>query len=40
MQANDEVINWINDFKRKKLKPLPKDENYEFKVFETLRRNA
>lgn len=36
MQANDEVINWINCFKRKQLKPLPKDENYEFKIFDTL----
>jgi len=36
MQANDDVINWINDFKRKKLTPLPKDEGYELKVFESL----
>ena len=36
MQANDEVINWINHFKHKQLKPLPKDENYELKVFATL----
>ena len=38
MQANDEVINWINYFKRKQLKPIPRDENYEFKVFETLEK--
>lgn len=37
MQANDDVINWINEFKRKKLLPLPKDKNYEFKVFESLK---
>ena len=37
MQANDEVINWINAFKRKQLLPLPHDENYEFEVFETLK---
>ncbi|MBB4826401.1 hypothetical protein HNO89_003661 [Sporosarcina luteola] len=36
MQANDEVIDWINNFKRKKLMPLPKDDSYELKVFETL----
>lgn len=37
MQANDDVINWINEFKRKKLLPLPKDENYEFRVFKSLK---
>lgn len=37
MQANDDVIKWINEFKRKKLLPLPKDKNYEFKVFESLK---
>lgn len=37
MQANDEVINWINAFKRKQVLPLPHDENYEFKVFETMK---
>lgn len=37
MQANDEVINWINAFKQKKLLPLPHDENYEFQVFESLK---
>lgn len=37
MQANDDVIYWINDFKRKKLKPLPKDGNYELKVFESMK---
>lgn len=37
MQANDEIINWINQFKQKQLKPLPKDENYEFKVFASLK---
>lgn len=37
MQANDDVINWINEFKQKKLLPLPKDKNYEFKVFESLK---
>lgn len=37
MQASDEIINWINQFKQKQLKPLPKDENYEFKVFASLK---
>lgn len=37
MHANDDVINWINEFKRKRLLPLPKDENYEFKVFESIK---
>ncbi|MFJ7951300.1 DNA/RNA helicase domain-containing protein [Lysinibacillus sp. NPDC096418] len=37
MQANDDVINWINHFKQKQLKQLPKDENYEFKVFEYMK---
>ncbi|TQR14725.1 DUF2075 domain-containing protein [Psychrobacillus soli] len=37
MQANDDVINWINSFKRKKLKPFPKDKNYEFTVFENMK---
>ncbi|WP_332651786.1 DUF2075 domain-containing protein [Lysinibacillus sp. 54212] len=37
MQANDDVINWINHFKRKQLKPLPKDENYELAVFESMK---
>lgn len=37
MQANDEVINWINAFKRKQVLPLPHDKNYEFKVFETMK---
>ncbi|SIT74224.1 DUF2075 domain-containing protein [Edaphobacillus lindanitolerans] len=36
MQANDDVINWINDFKQKKVGPLPKDEGYELRIFETL----
>ncbi|MDI7744171.1 DUF2075 domain-containing protein [Lysinibacillus fusiformis] len=37
MQANDEVIEWINQFKQKRLLPLPYDEGYEFKVFGTLK---
>ena len=37
MQANDQVIEWINQFKQKRLLPLPVDENYEFKVFASLK---
>jgi uncharacterized protein len=37
MQANDEVIEWINLFKQKRLLPLPDDENYEFKIFKSLK---
>lgn len=36
MQANDDVINWINAFKQKQVLALPYDKNYEFKVFETM----
>lgn len=36
MQANDEVIDWINAFKKKEVHAIPKDENYDFKVFETM----
>ena len=36
MQANDEVIDWINAFKKKEVLEIPKDENYDFKVFETM----
>ncbi|WP_227939051.1 DUF2075 domain-containing protein [Alkalihalobacillus deserti] len=37
MRANDEVIEWINQFKQKRLLPLPVDEDYEFKVFGSLK---
>ncbi|GKV65543.1 MULTISPECIES: DUF2075 domain-containing protein [unclassified Sporosarcina] len=36
MQANDEVIDWINNFKRKRLTPIPIDEGYDLKMFGTL----
>ncbi|MGE7545892.1 DUF2075 domain-containing protein [Sporosarcina newyorkensis] len=36
MQANDGVVDWINNFKRKRLTPIPKDEGYDLKMFETL----
>ncbi len=37
MQANDEVIEWINQFKQKQLLPLPYDKAYELRVFVTLK---
>lgn len=37
MQANDEVIEWINQFKQKRLLPMPVDKDYEFKVFGALK---
>ncbi|WP_394189803.1 DUF2075 domain-containing protein [Paenisporosarcina quisquiliarum] len=37
MQANDDVTEWINAFKRKKLMKFPIDAKYEVKVFETLK---
>ena len=36
MQANDGVVDWINNFKRKRLTPIPKDEGYDLKMFKTL----
>lgn len=36
MQANDDVLAWINAFKNKQLLPLPKDAQYDFRVFDTL----
>lgn len=37
MHANDEVVEWINQFKQKHLLPLPYDEGYELKAFATLK---
>ncbi len=36
MQANDQVIEWINEFKQKRLLPLPSDDQYDLKVFSSL----
>ncbi|MFD2114290.1 DUF2075 domain-containing protein [Paenibacillus yanchengensis] len=36
MQANDDIIEWINQFKAKHVLPLPPANNYEFKIFATL----
>jgi len=37
MQANDQVIEWIKQFKQKRLLPLPDDKEYEFKIFNSLK---
>lgn len=37
MQANDQVIEWINQFRQKRLLPHPVDEKYQFKVFGSLK---
>ncbi|MET3576176.1 DUF2075 domain-containing protein [Bhargavaea ullalensis] len=36
MQANDDVLRWINAFKRKQLLPMPEDDGYDLRVFQTL----
>ena len=36
MQANDDVVDWINNFKSKVLLRIPKDENYKLKIFEKM----
>ncbi|MCM3359237.1 DNA/RNA helicase domain-containing protein [Psychrobacillus sp. MER TA 171] len=33
---HDQVIEWINEFKKKRLLPLPSDEQYEFMIFSSL----
>lgn len=40
MQANENVIRWINAFKSKKLHPLPNDDHYEVLICETLSEMA
>lgn len=36
MQASEAVIAWIDAFKEKRVLPIPTDDTYEIKVFETL----
>jgi len=38
MQANDQIINWIDAFKDKKLLPIPVDEKYEVACFDSLQQ--
>lgn len=37
MQANDEVINWINAFKDKTILKIPESTTYDVKIFESLK---
>lgn len=37
MRANDEIIDWIDQFKNKIVAPIPKDSEYELKVFDSLK---
>lgn len=37
MQASDSVINWIDSFVNKQLKPLPQDDDYNITVMPTLK---
>lgn len=36
MRANEEVIEWIDHFKNKKISPIPNDKEYELKIFDSL----
>lgn len=36
MRANEEVIEWIDHFKNKKISPIPNDKDYELKIFDSL----
>lgn len=38
MQANDQIIKWIDAFKDKKLLPIPVDEKYEVACFDSLQQ--
>ncbi|UAC48318.1 DUF2075 domain-containing protein [Bacillus aquiflavi] len=37
MHANDEILEWINSFKQKRVLPIPQGSTYELKVFESLK---
>ncbi|MFJ8090727.1 DUF2075 domain-containing protein [Lysinibacillus sp. NPDC095746] len=36
MRANEEVIEWIDHFKNKKISPIPNDKEFELKIFDSL----
>lgn len=40
MQANEDVMRWINAFKSKELLPLPFDKHYELEICESLQQLA
>lgn len=37
IHANDEILEWINSFKQKRVLPIPQDSTYEIKVFKSLK---
>jgi DUF2075 family protein len=37
IHANDEVLEWINSFKQKRILPIPYNSTYELKIFESLK---
>lgn len=38
MNAGDDVINWIDNFVEKRILELPKDENYDFQIFDSAKK--
>lgn len=38
MRANEEVIEWIDHFKNKKISPIPNDKEYELTIFDSLQK--
>lgn len=36
MQADEDMMNWVNAFKEKRINPLPKSKRYDLRIFETL----
>ncbi|WP_078146191.1 MULTISPECIES: DUF2075 domain-containing protein [unclassified Exiguobacterium] len=36
MQADEDMMNWVNAFKEKRINPLPKSKQYDLRIFETL----
>ncbi len=36
MQADEDMMDWVNAFKEKRINPLPKPKQYDLRIFETL----
>lgn len=36
MQADEDMMNWVNAFKEKRINPLPTSKRYDLRIFETL----
>lgn len=36
MQADEDMMNWVNAFKEKRINPLPKPKRYDLRIFEKL----